>query len=129
MLFLSTQAFEVEEVPVSRQWILQYITSRTHLLRTYILLPQFLQVTVTNCIYLSSSCRFAMVDTPYGLVVIVVGAMIATLRILWKCIHHFATDLVDTCLTVVYKNIYTRMYTNSYYYEEGRGMLHSNAEK
>lgn len=46
-----------------------------------------------------------------------------------KCIHHFATDLVDTYLEVVYKDIYTAPYTNSHYDEEGRGMLRSNTEK
>ena len=56
-----------------------------------------------------------MVNTPYRLVVIVVGAMIATLRILWKCIHHFATDLVDTYLNVIYNNFYTAWYTDCHY--------------
>jgi len=70
-----------------------------------------------------------MANTPYRLVVIVVGAMIATLRILWKCIHHFATDLVDTYLKEIYKYFYTPISTNCHYDEEGRGMLCSNAEK
>lgn len=53
VLVLSTQIFD--EAPDSRHWIVQYISLRTHLLWTYIFLPQCWQVTVTNSIWYFSS--------------------------------------------------------------------------
>lgn len=71
-----------------------------------------------------------MENTPLGPFVSIVGAMITSLEIYdLKCIHHFATDLVDTYSKVIYNDIYTFPSTNFHYDEGGCGMLLGNEEK